>query len=72
MFKSLVQPHVDYCSVLWMPQEGCSMDKVEKVLRDFSRRIPELRGICYWLLAAEAADELTAATPKALLADIHL
>jgi hypothetical protein len=48
MFKSLVQPHVDYCSVLWMPQEGCSMDKVEKVLRDFSRRIPELRGLNYW------------------------
>ena len=48
MFKSLVQPHSDYCSVLWMPQESRSMEKVEKVLRDYSRRIPELRGLNYW------------------------
>ena len=48
MFKSLVQPHIDYCSQLWMPQEGANMDKVEKVLRDFSRRVPGIRDLCYW------------------------
>ena len=53
MFKSLVQPHADYCSVLWMPQEGCSLDKVEK----------ELWWLRYWLEATEAANELNAATP---------
>ena len=30
MFKSLVQPHIDYCSQLWMPQEGANMAKIEK------------------------------------------
>ena len=29
MFKSLVQPHIDYCSQLWMPLEGANMEKVE-------------------------------------------
>ena len=47
MFNSLVQPHLDYCSQLWMPQEGKNMELVEKVLRDFTRRIPELRGLNY-------------------------
>ena len=48
MFKSLVQPHIDYCSQLWMPQEGANMAKIEKVLRDFSKRVPGLRNLCYW------------------------
>ena len=30
------------------PLEGPNLDKVEKVLRDFSRRIPELKGMNYW------------------------
>ena len=33
MFNSLVQPHIDYCSQLWMPVEGQHLDKVEKVLK---------------------------------------
>ena len=48
MFKSLVQPHIDYCSQLWMPPEGANMEKIEKVLRDFSRRVPGIRDLCYW------------------------
>ena len=48
VFKSLVQPHIDYCSQLWTPLEGPNLEKVEKVLRDFSRRIPELKGMNYW------------------------
>ena len=48
VFKSLVQPHIDYCSQLWTPLEGVNLEKVEKVLRDFSRRIPELKGMNYW------------------------
>ena len=48
VFKSLVQPHIDYCSQLWTPLEGPNLDKVEEVLRDFSRRIPELKGMNYW------------------------
>ena len=48
MFKTLIQPHIDYCSQLWMPQEGANMEKVEKVLRDFSRKIPGIRDMSYW------------------------
>ena len=48
IFKSLVQPHIDYCSQLWMPLEGVNMDKIEKVLRDFSKRVPGLRDLGYW------------------------
>ena len=39
IFNSLVQPHIDYCSQLWIPQEGPNLDKIEKLLRDFSRKI---------------------------------
>ena len=46
MFNVLVQPHVDYCSQLWMPQEG-KLEMVEKVMRDYTRRIPKLRGLNY-------------------------
>ena len=28
MFNSLVQPHIDYCSQLWMPTEGQNLDKI--------------------------------------------
>ena len=48
VFKSLVQPHIDYCSQLWTPLEGSNLEKIEKILRDFSRRIPELKGMNYW------------------------
>ena len=47
MFNTLVQPHIDYCSQLWMPQEGKRLDMVEKVMRDYTRRIPKLRGLSY-------------------------
>ena len=47
MFNSLVQPHLDYCSQLWMPLEGKHMEMVEKVMRDYTRWIPELRGLSY-------------------------
>ena len=47
MFNVLVQPHIDYCSQLWMPQEGSKLEMVEKVMRDYTRRIPELRGLNY-------------------------
>ena len=43
-----MQPHLDYCSQLWAPLEGPDLEKVERVLRDFSRKIPELRGMNYW------------------------
>ena len=48
MFNSLVQPHIDYCSQLWAPQEGQNMKKIEDILRNFTSRIPKLRHLNYW------------------------
>jgi hypothetical protein len=48
MFNSLVQPHIDYCSQLWMPQEGPNLDKIEKLLRDFTRKLPGMGQLNYW------------------------
>ena len=48
MFNTLVQPHIDYCSQLWMPQEGQHPDKIEKLLRDYTRKISGMQELNYW------------------------
>ena len=48
MFKSLVIPHIDYCSQLWMPVDGAGIHSLEKLQFDFFKKIPELRGLNYW------------------------
>ena len=48
MFNTLVQPHIDYCSQLWMHQEGQNLDKIEKLLRDYTRKIPGMQDLNYW------------------------
>ena len=47
MWKSLVQPHVDYCSQLYFPKPT-DMEKVENLFRTYSKKIPELRSLNYW------------------------
>ena len=48
MWNSLIQPHIDYCSQLWAPGEGGELQKIEKLLKDFTAKIPELRELSYW------------------------
>ena len=48
MFKTLVTPHIDYNSQLWMPIVCTEIEKIEKIQRDFFRYIPSLRGLTYW------------------------
>ena len=48
IFNSLVQPHIDYCSQLWMPNTTGEMEKIEKLLKDFTAKIPWLREDSYW------------------------
>ena len=48
MFKTLVQPHIDYCSQLWMPHEAQNLEKMEKLLKDYTRKIPGTVGLNYW------------------------
>ena len=48
LYKSLVIPHLDYCSQLWMPVEIFQIEQVEKLQRDFFRKVPELKDKNYW------------------------
>ena len=48
MFKSLVLPHIDYCSQLWMPVDAANIQSLEKLQSDFFKKIPDLRGMNYW------------------------
>ena len=48
MWNSLIQPHIDYCSQLWAPGEGGELMKIEKLLKDFTARIPEVSEMNYW------------------------
>ena len=48
IFKSLIQPHLDYCSQLWMPQQGQKLEKIERILKSWTSRIPALRNLPYW------------------------
>ena len=48
LWKSLVQCHIDYCSQLYKPGQSKGMESIEKLLYDFSARIPEIREENYW------------------------
>ena len=39
LFKSLVLPHLDYCSPLWSPVDAYSIKAIESVQRKFTRRL---------------------------------
>ena len=48
MFNTLVQPHLDYCSQLWSPQEGGQLEKLENLLKTFTSKIPAVKELNYW------------------------
>ena len=48
VFKSLVQPHLDYCSVIWYPRSACHINKVERVQRVFTRQVQGMKHLSYW------------------------
>ena len=48
MWNSLIQPHIDYCSQLWAPSGGEELQKIEKLLKDYTSRIPEVSTMTYW------------------------
>ena len=47
LYKSLVRPHLEYCTAAWSPH--CVKDKelLERVQRRFTRMIPELKQLAY-------------------------
>ena len=48
MWNTLTQPHLDYCSQLWAPNEGKDLQNIEKILKDYTGRIPEVKHLNYW------------------------
>ena len=50
LFKSLVQPHLDYCGQLWCPSAQQDIAKIEKVQKSLVSRIRDsrLKGLSYW------------------------
>ena len=48
MWKSLVQPNIDYCSQLWMPMKAGEIEKIENLQKQFTKKIPEVRHLSYW------------------------
>ena len=48
LWKTLIQCDIDYCSQLYMPGQTKGMQAIEKLLYDFSSKIPEIREESYW------------------------
>lgn len=48
LFKSLVQPILDYASVVWSPTDATQLGKLEKVQRFFTRKLNGTVDLDYW------------------------
>ena len=47
LYKSLVRPHLEYCTSAWWPHYAKDGELLERVQRRFSRMVPGLRGLDY-------------------------
>ena len=47
IWKSLIQPKLDYCSQLWSPSDQASIASLEKVQRNFTSMIVGMEGKDY-------------------------
>ena len=48
MWKSLIQGHIDYASQLYQPQQSGDLTRIENLLKNFTKKIPELKELNYW------------------------
>ena len=48
LFKSLVIPIMDYCSVIWNPSKKKDIQAIEKIQRNFTKRINGLKDTNYY------------------------
>ena len=48
LYKTLIIPHLDYCSQLWSPIKKTEIQMLEKLQKDFFNRVPALKNLLYW------------------------
>ena len=50
VLKSLIQPRLDYCSVLWSARDQSAINRLERVQKQFVSQIKDdlLKGLNYW------------------------
>ena len=48
LWKSMVIPHLDYCSQLWNPHSVSAIQQLEELQRSYVRRIGGYRHMDYW------------------------
>ena len=48
IWKSMVQPKLDYCSVLWSPSDQTSISRLESVARYFTSQVAGMQELDYW------------------------
>ena len=48
LYKTLIIPHLDYCSQLWNPHSAGEITKLENVQRNFLKKIHNNRNLSYW------------------------
>lgn len=53
LYKSLVRPHLEYCTAAWSPYYCKDKELIERVQRRFTRMIPDFRNLPYEQRLAE-------------------
>ena len=48
IWKTMVQPKLDYCSVLWSPSDQASIARLESVSRHFISQVAGMADLDYW------------------------
>ena len=48
IWKSIIQPKIDYCSQLWSPNDQASINQIENVQRHFISKIEGVQHLSYW------------------------
>jgi len=47
LYKTLVRPHVEYCSCAWNPHYRKDMELLERIQRRFTKMINDMNGMTY-------------------------
>ena len=47
LYKSLVRPHLEYCTAAWCPHYCKDKELIERAQRRFTRMIPDLKDLPY-------------------------